>query len=150
MAAAESEGEGRSVLAERCPRPPVTLFHLKVGGARPLVRHCRRGTQRPSAGRREERGRGRNLHGVWRTISLVVFKRSFPAATLLGHRSTPRAQHKGQGPSPEGNDGYQHAWLNPGVRHQEEVMKKALRDLCSTAFTDQAKLINGAKRRHVE
>ena len=81
----ESEGEGRSVLAARCPRPLVTLFHLKVGGARLLVLHLLRGMQRPSAGRQGERGRGSNLCRVWKTISLAVFKSSFPAAPLRRH-----------------------------------------------------------------
>lgn len=44
------EGEGRSVLAGRCPRPLVTLFHLQVGGARLLVLHL--------PGTQGERGRG--------------------------------------------------------------------------------------------
>lgn len=79
----ESEGEGRSVLAERCPHPLVTLFHLKVGGARVLVLHLLRGMQRPSVGRQRERERGSNLCRVWRTISLTAFKSSFPAAPLL-------------------------------------------------------------------
>lgn len=44
------EGEGRSVLAGRCPRPPVTPFHLQVGRTRPSVLHL--------PGTRGERGRG--------------------------------------------------------------------------------------------
>lgn len=101
MEVVESEGEGRSVLAERCPRPPVTLFHLEVGGARLLVLHFLQGMQRLSMGRQGERGRVSNLCRVWKMISLAVFKSSFHAALLWRHRSSPLPQPKGQA---EGND----------------------------------------------